>query len=69
MAGVTVTHNTIQPLLSVYPVIDLNDFLFNSISQFQHLFMTVEAPLRSEGIIGRVFIRHELVGVALETGG
>jgi hypothetical protein len=51
MPRVTVTFDTFQAFLPMYPVIVFYDFLFDVIPQFQDIFVTVQAPLGCEEIV------------------
>jgi hypothetical protein len=52
MPRVTVTCDAFQAFLAMDPVIVFYDLLFDVIPQFQDIFVTVQAPLRGEGIVG-----------------
>jgi hypothetical protein len=66
VSRIPVTIDTFQAFLAMHPVVESYDFLFDAITQFQHLFVTVQAPLRGEGIVGQIFGREKMIGMAFK---
>jgi hypothetical protein len=51
MPRISVTVDAFEAFLAVYPVIVFDDLLLEGVTQFQHIYMTIQASFGSEGIV------------------